>query len=393
MPANLARWHGLCTGVFGRRGVVHSTPMAKRSAPAPEQISPEHRIVLIKGPDAFLRWLRTNELRAMLAKAHGSFDTFQFDGESCRIADVLDECRTFGLMAGHKLVIVDNADKMLKSAEDDEEEAAPAPAGARRSGPAIDTSPRGLMMRYALAPPGGATLVLRAGTWHKGKIDEQIQKVGAILTCDELKDEQAIAWAIQRAAGSHEATLAPEAARVLIERLGCDLGRIDGELGKLAIGVGKGGTITAAMVAQSVGHTREEEAWDLQRVLLTSDAPTILGQLRQVVDVSRQPTTLVTWACTDLARKLYGACAGLAAGANPFQIAGALRLWGESKDAILGAAQRTTPGIAARLLASCVETDARQKSGLGDPYRSLESLSLRFARVRGGGVGGRGGTK
>lgn len=362
--------------------------MAKRAAPSSPKSSgklfADLRIIILKGPDAFLRWLRTNEIREALAKAHGAFDTFQFDGDSARVADVLDECRTFGLMAGHKLVIVDNADKLLKAGDDEDE--APAPhakpaASGRRTGPAIDTSPRGLMLRYAQSPPDGATLVLRASTWHKGKLDEAVEKVGAIISCDELRDHEAASWAIERASGVHKAELKPDAAQVLIERLGCDLGRIDGELAKLAINAGKS-AITAAMVAQSVGFTREEEAWDLQRVLLTADAPTVLGHVRQVVEVSRQPATLVTWACTDLARKLYGASVGLKAGANPFQLAGALKLWGESKEVILDAGRRTSPALAARLLGACIEADSRQKSGLGEPQRTLECLSLRFARVR-----------
>src|SRR5207253_8118234 len=54
----------------------------------------------------------------LLTKAHGEIDSFRFDGASASAAEVLDECRTFGLMRQQKLVIVDNADALLKSPED-----------------------------------------------------------------------------------------------------------------------------------------------------------------------------------------------------------------------------------------------------------------------------------
>jgi DNA polymerase-3 subunit delta len=355
--------------------------MAKRASSSPASITADQRIILLKGPDAFLRWLKTGEIREALKEKHGNFDAFQFDGESARLADILDECRTFGLMAGHKLIIVDSADKLIRAGGDDDDDA-PAAAPARR-GVSQDNSPRGLLTRYAESPSADATLVLRAATWRPGNLDKAIEASGgAIISCDELAEDQARAWALERATTTHATKLNPDAAQTLIERLGTDLGRIDGEIAKLAIEAGDGGTITREMVAQSVGFTREEEAWDLQRVLLTSDAPTILGHVRQVVEISRQPATLVTWACTDLARKLHGACVGLKAGANPFQLAGTLKLWGESKDTILAVAAKISPPMSARLLSACVEADTRQKSGLGEAQRSIEGLAIRFARLR-----------
>lgn len=354
--------------------------MAKRASTSPAAITADQRIILLKGPDAFLRWLKTGEIREALRQRHGGFDTFQFDGESSRVADILDECRTFGLMAGHKLIIVDSADKLIRAAGDDEEEA-PAAAHGRR-GVSGDNSPRGLLTRYAESPAADATLVLRAPTWRPGNLDKAIEASGgSIISCEELAEDQARAWALERAMETHRARLNPDAAQTLIERLGTDLGRIDGEIAKLAIEAGEN-PITREMVTQSVGFTREEEAWDLQRVLLTADAHTILGHVRQVVEISRQPATLVTWACTDLARKLHGACVGLKAGANPFQLAGTLKLWGESKDTILAVAARISPTLSARLLAACVEADTRQKSGLGEAQRSIEGLAIKFARLR-----------
>ncbi|MBL8963506.1 MAG: DNA polymerase III subunit delta [Phycisphaeraceae bacterium] len=366
--------------------------MARKATPTrggDGELGAQRRVIVLKGSDAFQRWLRTNEIRSALAAAHGSFDTFQFDGETARVTDVLDECRTFGLMAGHKLVIVDAADKLIRaSAEDDPAEASSAPvaadmapaAGARR-GVSIDTSPRGLMTRYAQSPAEGTTLVLRASGWRPGNLDKAILATGgAIVECNELSDDRAAGWAISRARSEHRADLRPDAAALLVERLGPDLGRLDGEIAKLSIS-SAGGPVTRDQVAASVGHTREEEAWSIQRVLLTGDATRILDHLRVVLEVSRHSPTQVTWSCTDLARKLHAASVASRARMPAAAIAASLKLWGESKDAVLSAAGRTTPAAASRLLGACVEADARQKTGAADPRRLLEVLGLRFARI------------
>ncbi|MCG3124288.1 MAG: hypothetical protein GIKADHBN_02745 [Phycisphaerales bacterium] len=362
--------------------------MAKRPSPA-SAFNANHRVILLKGPDAFLRWLRTNEVRKVLTAAHGSFDTFQFDGDTAKVTEVLDECRTFGLMAGHKLVIVDNADRLIKAASDeDEANTAPRPTAGRRTGPAIDTSPRGLLTRYAQQPAQDATLILRAATWRPGNLDKAIEEQGLIVACDELKEPQAAAWAVERATTEHKVTLTPQAASVLVERLGCDLGRIDGEIAKLAVQATvladntDAGTISPEMVAASVGFTREEETWGFQRLLLTSDTASILENLYQVIEISRQPMTQVAWACTDLARKFHAVCAAARAGVDPHRAAGAAKLWGEMQGVVASLAPRFSPAVSAKLLAACVEADARQKSGLADPQRSLESLAIKFSRLR-----------
>lgn len=330
--------------------------MAKKPTGTP-QLSKDTLIAVLAGPEAFLRSLYTAKIREELTKAHGEIDTFQFDGQSAPAADVLDECRSFGLMASHKLVIVDNADQFVKEAN------------------------RPLVERYAEHPTENATLVLRSDKWNKGKLDAMIEKVGVIIDCQPLSDAAALAWATKRCEKERRASLDRAAGQLLIERLGTDLGRIDSELEKLATAAGEGGTITAALVAEFVGASREEEVWAIQGSLLSGDPSRTLAHLRDALDVSRQPTVLVSFACLDLARKLHGASAALAGGAAPGSLMKPLKLWGPTLDAVTNAARRVPHAAAASLLADCVKADVRQKTGLGDPGRTLEVVALRFAET------------
>lgn len=331
--------------------------MAKRAAPA-GPLSAATRIAVLHGPEVFLRQLRTQQLRDALAAAHGEIQTFMFDGQSARPADVLDECRSFGLMATHKLVIVDNADQFVKDAN------------------------RPLVERYAESPTDSATLLLRSDRWNKGKLDAMIEKVGAVVACEALRSDQAAAWAVDRCAKRHDATISREAADLLVERLGSDLGRIDTELEKLATAAGPGAEVSSRLVAEFVGRSREDEVWGIQSTLLGGDAGEILSHLRDVVEVSRQPPVLVSFAYMELARKLHAAAAAVRGGANPYTLRGPLKLWGAMAEAIPAAARDVNPSDVAALYRQCVESDARQKTGQSEPARALEATAVRFALLR-----------
>jgi len=319
-----------------------------------------HRVVVLHGKEAFLRSEHTATLREKLAEAFGEVDVARFNGDDplMRAVDVLDECRSFGLMAPHKLVILDEADKVIGEA----------------TRPAFE--------RYAEAPSESATLVFRAQTWRKGNLDKAIEKVGVIIGCDTPSESDAVRWCGRRCEKRHGATIDPRAAAALVQRVGTDLSRLDTELEKLALGVGPGGTITPEHVGELVGRTREEEVWSIQSELLSGDPERALVQLRAILDnAPREAHVPVMWACTDLARKIHTASRALRSGMGPHQVAQELRLWGPSRDQVLSAAGRLEPREARALLDACVAGDRAGKSGLGSPSRTLERLAIRFAGV------------
>lgn len=353
---------------------------AKPKAPSPPALSADIRLAILHGPERFLIDYHTQALRDALTAAHGSFDTLRFDGAATGSAnapaEILDECRSFGLMAGHKLVIVDNADALLKESEEDEAGAAkPAARGPRRK------TPRELFESYAQDPSASATLLLRASTWRPGRLDKAIAALGdagAVIKCEPPDIPHAVAWCKARCRKQHNAELAPDAAALLVEHIGPDLSRLDTELAKLAC-VEPGAPITAKVVGEFVGFAREEKFFAIQSSLVAGDAGAALAHLRELVEVSRQDPVPLNWAYIDLARKLHGASVGLAAGENPYALAGRLKLWGPQQEAVFRAARTIPPDRAAELFKAAVETDVKLKTGQGDPVVNLEVLTLRFA--------------
>jgi len=320
------------------------------------------RIVLLHGKEAFLRAERTQTLRDALIAAHGGIDTFAFDGASATPAEVLDECRSFGLMAPHKLVILDRADLLIKE----------------------DIRP--LFERYAEAPSDGTTLLLRAEAWRPGKLDKLIEAVGRIDKLEPPDDRTARAWALERAPAAHACTISKDAAALLVDRVGPDLTRLDSELAKLGA-ASAGAEITPDLVASFVGASRDEAVWNVQSTVLSAGPEETLQHLRYVLDVSREPAQLALYALVDLTRKLHGASRALRAGANPFQLKGPLKLWGGPRDAngremehpILRVGRTLPPDRALALFRAAVLADQRSKTGLGDAETAVERLALQIS--------------
>jgi len=324
------------------------------SASGAPTLDASRRVVILHGKEAFLRQEYAAQLRAALETEHGQVDVVHFDGGQAEAVEVLDEVRSFGLIAAHKLVIVDQAEQLIKEAT------------------------RPLFERYAESPSEGATLVLRAETWRPGRLDKRAAEVGAVIKCEHIKPAQAMNWAVKRAEKRHGATLERDAARLLVDRVGTDLARLDSELGKLGAAAGPGEPIRPALVDEMVPRTREEVVWEIQADLLGGDPELALRRVREAMDVSRHPTVLVSYALTDLARKLHAAARGLESGEHPRALAKRLKLWGAAGEAIEHTARRVSTARLGELLRACVEADAASKSGGGEPERLLERVALRF---------------
>ena len=340
--------------------MARSTASAKGTRTAPDA---SMRIVVLTGKDSFLRVERSRQLQEALEAEHGSVDRFELDGASCSLSAVLDELRSYGLLSSHKLVVVDNAEAFL-GAED-----------RRRA-----------MERYAEDPQRESTLLLRAGArWNPGKFDKLVEAGGgAVLKCEAPGEQEAVRWCGVRAERRHGTQLAPGAAELLVEKIGTDLARLDSELGKLAAAAGEGRPVTRPLVAEFVGLSREEAAWELQSVLLREGPRAALEKLGELVRVSGVPDVMVGWSVADVLRKVHDAARLLASGEQEFAVAKQLRLWGDAQALVCRAARQLGPHRAAQLLDEAMRADMRTKTGLSsDPARTFEALVVTIGeRIR-----------
>lgn len=336
--------------------------MAARKSPKPT-VSADMPIVVLAGRDDYLVPHWTRRLFDVLEAKHGEIDRFDFDGERTTPADVLDELRSLGLLQPHKLVVVDKADAFLAASKGDRNNA------------------RALFEKYAQSPVAESTLLLRAGTWRKGKLDKAIEAVGgAIIKIEPLAEADTLRWIHARAEKEHEASVERDAAQRLLRRCGNELAKLDAELAKLAAMVGLGGTIDATLVDEQVPMSREEKAWIIQDAILDGGTAAALTSLRGLLEVSKQSDVLVAWAVTDMVRRLHAASSMRQRGDGPQAIRKTLKLWGASGEATLRLADRCSPKQMATLLEACLEAQARVRRGMGRADRSLERLVLVVAQ-------------
>jgi DNA polymerase III subunit delta len=329
--------------------------MAKSPAKKPPKLDAAVRIAVLHGKEQYLLREHTARLKEALTEEFGDVEVFRYDGDSAEVADVLDECRSFSLMTRSKLVVVDRAEEFVKGES------------------------RPLVERYAEHPTDGTTLVLRGETWRKGKLDKLIEAGGGvILKCEHATPSQAIGFALARCKKRYQAELDQRAAALLVERVGSDLSRIDTEVAKLALAAGVNGVITEAIVAELVGLSREEQAWQIQQEVLTGDAGRTIATLRDMHHVTRDRRSLdvvLSYAFMDLARKMTLIGASQQQGENTRALAQSIRLWGDSERLVGSAARRAgLPAIAA-LFDRAVDADARSKSGFGTAERAAERLA------------------
>jgi len=359
-------------------------PAAKSATTAAPALPP---VAVFVGPERFLQLQCTEELVARVRSMHGDCEPMRFDaagsgGTAASPAEILDECRSMSLMQSFKVVIVENADVLLKAGDDDEDGDGPGPAsGGRGAGGGGGKSAREMFEGYAKAPERAAMLVLRAPKWRPGNLDKAVVASGGVVVkCEELSLDKALAWVSARAAGFHQVDLEPMAARRLVATVGSDLGRLDCEIAKLAI-VHPGKPITEQTVAAMTAATREEEFWAIQPTLLGGDIQKALAHLHELVEVSRHDPTPLTFTYMDLAKKLHSACRGLRAGESRQAIAGRLKLWGPTADVIMAKAGKLNPVAVARLMGHIVDGTVRSRTGLGDAVTHLEQVTIEFASL------------
>lgn len=334
------------------------TTRTKSKAPA---LGPDTRICALHGPEQWLKFRYLQDLRKALDTAHGETETFSFNGETATLADVLDELRSYALMQHHKIVLLDSADAFLKKEE------------YRRA-----------MERYAQNPVDHATLVMRSDTWHPGKIDKLIAKVGCVVKCEPLKPAEVKSWLVKRCQSEHGRTLAPAAAALLVDRLGPALMPLDSELAKLALLVKPDEPIDRALIEQVVGKSSDEKAWEVQQAVLTSllthSPGAAIGKVRELIELAGHPEVLVVYAVADLVRKLNVAHQMKQQGVSEYEITRSLILW-NVKEPFMGVLRRVNPEAMGSMFDGVLEADRRSKSGLGNPLRNLECFCVRLADV------------
>jgi DNA polymerase III delta subunit len=297
-------------------------------------------VYALVGADPFLQLQRLAQIQRELGTDVQRSD---FDGETAALADVLDDLRSFAMFASAKLVVVRNADEFISKYREQLEE-------------------------FLQDRPLSGTLVLRVASLPGNqRIAKLIAKVGSCEKCEPPADLRR--WIVDHARAAHKITVAPDAAAMLADHIGADLGKLDNDLAKLALQVDSGKV--SADDVHGVAFQREQEMWDMTNELACGRPQEALRRWRRMCQLDssaefRAVVWLTMW-LDDLRLALAG---------KQGKVAWKYR---DRLPLLVRTAQQLGPAGVARAIDALADTDRRTKSGFGDASGNVERFILSFA--------------
>jgi DNA polymerase-3 subunit delta len=294
-------------------------------------------------------YLQLQQLASLTSEFPADAQRIDVDGERAELSDVFDELRSFAMFGGSKIVVMRNADAFI-------------------------TRYREQLEDYLAAPSNSATLVMRVASLPSNqRIYKAIAKAGQIVQCVPPKDRELPKWIIDHAKRVHQVNVAQDAALQLADLIGCDLGRLDSELAKLAL-MKDDGKIDVKDVAGSVSFQREQEMWDMTNALAAGDAAEALRRWRHLVQLD--PSTefrAVTWLSMWL-EDVRAVVTKKDSGKLTWKYKDKFNQFLQNANAL----GRPGLGKAVDLLA---EIDKQSKSGVGDAAENVERFIISIAKT------------
>ncbi len=313
-------------------------------------------VYVLAGDEPFLKRQVVLALRRWLfGEDDESFGFSTYAGESAVWASVHDELQTLPFLGGRRLVLIDAADPFV-------------------------TEHRPALERYVQAPSATGVLVLDVKTWPANTRLAKLIDANGTITCNALKVGQLPAWCVRWCQAHQGKQLAREAAQLLVELIGDEMGLLDQELAKLAVFVGEANIIQTDDVDRLVGQGRTGDVWKIFDLIAAARTGDALALLDRLFDQGNPPEALLG-AFSYQIRPLARAGRLLAQGKSPAAAlaeAGAQAWKARENEALMRHLGRRR---LARLYDWLLEVDLGMKGGSQLPKELLlQRLVVRLAR-------------
>lgn len=181
---------------------------------------------------------------------------------------------------------------------------------------------------------------------------------------------------MNHAKAAHQVAVVPDAANLLADLIGGDLGRLDCELAKLAIQA-QGGRITPDDIAGSVVFQRDQEMWDMTNALASGSPAEAVRRWRQLLQSdSSSEFRAVTW-LTMWLEKTRKALALKRKGMGTTAICQQVQVFPDRlHDPFMKTATALGTRGVTRALNLLAEVDLQSKSGVGEAADNIERFLL-----------------
>lgn len=233
---------------------------------------------VLAGDEGFLRHEARQALVRRISQANGDqdFAIEELDGRVARLRDVADALRERSLFGAGRIVVVRDADAMIK----------------------LD---RERLEDYVAEPRQGSTLILEPQSWPANtRLAKAVGIGGLTVQCTAPKQgrelgqfhRQLKAWLISAATREFNAPLTATAADALLELLPSEPGVLYQEVARLSL-LAIQGEIDVELVRNHVGGWRTQRTWDLIDDAADGNAASALAQLDRLMAAGEEPHALL----------------------------------------------------------------------------------------------------
>jgi DNA polymerase III subunit delta len=232
-------------------------------AKAPPAVPP---LVVLVGEEWLLKREALERLMTIVLGADAEqLGLSRFAGQTADMKTVFDELHTVSMWGQRRIVVVDEADGFV-------------------------SENRAALEKYAKKPARKSVLVLDVKSWSKStRLAKLVAEFGLQLDCTPLSRGELVRWVTDLARSAHGKTLGREAAGLLIELAGEDLGLLEQEIAKLAAYVGTRANIECEDVRTLVGGWKAETTWAIAGAIRRARPGEALDLLDKLLGAGESP--------------------------------------------------------------------------------------------------------
>lgn len=311
-------------------------------------------VVVISGAEEFLKRQAVHRIMdAVLSGADRSLALSEYEGGSASLAEVLDDVRTLPFLTPCRLVVVREADKFI-------------------------TAFRGELEDYVAKPSATGVLLMECKSFPATtRLHKAVAAKGQVIKCEPPSKRELGSWLTEHARNVHNLQLDAKAMAMLCDWVGADLGLLDTELQKIALYLGQRHNVTAADVEALVGHSREEQVWDILSAVADGNPARAMTLWEEVWQTDKAAPGRAIAGIASTVRRLLNAKRAQESGASAGELARILWTDPRRVQEQLGA---FSIARVERMLQRLLEADVAAKIGQRSVRSSIEAFIVEMAR-------------
>ena len=230
---------------------------------------PPRPIYALVGDEDFLkRRARDALVAAAVGDADPAFAVTSYAGDKLDFSTVRNDLDTLSFLSPRRVVVVEPADGFV-------------------------TAHRPALEKYAAAPSKSGILILDVKTFPETTKLAKALPDAAKLNCKAPPPFKLAGWCVGWAKTAHRKRLAPDAAELLVDRVGAALGTLAQELDKLAVAVGAKPGISAADVDRLVARSKSADVFRILDAVGDGQPGEALGILEELFAEGEDPLAVM----------------------------------------------------------------------------------------------------